>query len=86
VRVTNESLSELIFQASVFSVTLIFHAGNDVNKIEQYRQMPFVEWKEEAPLKKNRLPVDTEEFWIGVLQHKAFQKLGCLEVSIGVMI
>jgi len=39
------------------------------------RQMSFVNWKKEAPFKKNGLPVDTEEFWIGVLQHKAFKEL-----------
>ena len=26
-------------------------------------------------MKKDGLPVDTEEFWIGVLQHKAFKEL-----------
>ena len=58
-----------VFSASPF----IHHAGN-VSKIEeQYRQMPFVDWKEEAPLKKDGPPVDTEQFWIGVLQHKAFK-------------
>jgi hypothetical protein len=32
--------------------------------------MPFVDWEEEeAPFKKNGLPVDTEQFWIGILQH-----------------
>ena len=29
----------------------------------------------EAPFKNNGLPVDTEQFWIGVLQHKAFKEL-----------
>jgi hypothetical protein len=37
--------------------------------------MPFVDWKEEAPFKKDGFPVDTEQFWIGVLQHKAFKEL-----------
>ena len=47
----------------------IHHAGN-VSKIEeQYRQIPFVDWKEEAPFKKGGLPVDAERFWFGVLQH-----------------
>jgi len=36
--------------------------------------MPFVDWKEEAPFKKNGLPLDTEEFWIGVLQYKALKQ------------
>jgi hypothetical protein len=35
--------------------------------------MSFVDWKEEAPFKKDGFPVDTEQFWIGVLQHKAFK-------------
>ena len=53
----------------------IHHAGNNVSKIEeQYRQKPFVDWKEETPFKKDGLPVDTEQFWIGVLQHKAFKR------------
>jgi hypothetical protein len=51
------------------------HAGNNVSKIaEQYRQMPFVDWKEEAPFKKDGFPVDTEQFWICVFQNKAFKE------------
>jgi len=34
--------------------------------------MPFVDWKEEAPFNKDGFPVDTEQFWIFVLQHQAF--------------
>jgi len=57
----------------------IHHAGNNVSKIEeQYRQIPFVDWKEETPFKKDGLPVDTEQFWIGVLEHKATFALTCL--------
>jgi hypothetical protein len=37
--------------------------------------MPFVDWKQKAPFKKDGLPVDTEHFWIGVLQHQAFKEL-----------
>jgi hypothetical protein len=56
-------------------LSFIHHAGN-VSKIEeQYRQMPFVGWKEEAPFNKDGFPENTEQFWIGVLQHKAFKKL-----------
>jgi len=58
-----------------------YHAGN-ISKIEeQYRQMPFVNWKEEAPFKKDGLPVDTEQFWIGVLQHKAFKELATFALT-----
>jgi hypothetical protein len=54
----------------------IHHAGNNVNKIEEYRQMPFVDCKdEETPFKKDGFPVDTEQLWNGVLQHKAFKEL-----------
>jgi hypothetical protein len=57
-------------------LSFIHHAGNNVSKIEeQYRQMPYVDWKEEAPFKKDGFPVDTEQFWIGVLQHNAFKEL-----------
>ena len=46
----------------------IHYAGNNVSKIEeQYRQIPSVDWKEEAPFNKDGLSVDTEQFWIGVL-------------------
>ena len=64
----------------------IHHAGN-VSKIEQqYRQKCFVSWKEEAPF-KDGLPVDNEDFSIGVLQHKAFKELAtfvltCLIASV----
>ena len=57
-------------------LSFIRRAGNNVSEIEeQYKQLPFVDWKEEAPFKKDGFPVDTEQFWIGVLQHKAFQEL-----------
>jgi hypothetical protein len=60
----------------------IHHAGKNVSKIEeQYRQMPFVDWKEEAPFKKDGFPVDTEQFWIGVLQHKAFKELATFALT-----
>jgi hypothetical protein len=54
---------------------------------DQYRQMPFVDWKEEAPFKKDGPPVDTERFWIGVLHHNAFNELAtfahtCLVTSV----
>jgi hypothetical protein len=64
----------------IFSeLSFIHHAGNNVGKTEeQYRQMPFVDWKEEAPLNKDGAPVDAEQFWIGVLQHKAFKELATL--------
>jgi hypothetical protein len=42
-------------------LSCIHHAGNNVRKTEeQYRQMIFVNWKEEAPFKKDGFPVDTE--------------------------
>ena len=31
--------------------------------------MPFVNQKEDAPFKKDGRPVNTEQFWIGVLQY-----------------
>jgi hypothetical protein len=37
--------------------------------------MPFDDWEEEAPFKKDGLPIGTEQFWIGVLLHKAFKVL-----------
>jgi hypothetical protein len=88
-RDTFESLSKLslviiLNQISrpIFSkLPFIQHAGN-VSKIEeQYRQMTFVNWEEGAPLKKNRLPVDTEQFWIGVFQHKAFKELATFALT-----
>jgi hypothetical protein len=80
-RDTFESLSELspvviLNQISrpMFSELLCtHHVGNNVSTIEkQYRQMPFVDWKE-APFQKDGFPVDTEQVWIGVLQHKALE-------------
>jgi len=96
-RDTFESLSKLspviiLNQISrpIFSeLPFIHQAGNNVSKIEeQYRQISFVDWKEEAPFKKDGLPVDTEQFWIGVLQHKAFKELAtfaltCLITPVG---
>jgi hypothetical protein len=56
---------------------------NNVSKIEeQYRQMPFVDLKEEAPFKKDGFPVDTEQFMIGVLQHKAFKELATFALTL----
>jgi hypothetical protein len=59
----------------LFELRVIHHVEN-INKTgEKYRQMPFVDWQEEAPFKKYGLPVITEQFWVGVLQHKAFKEL-----------
>jgi hypothetical protein len=82
-RDTFESLSKLshviiLNQTSrpIFSeLPFIHHAGNFSKIKEQYRQIPFPNWKEEAPFKKDGFPVDPEQFWIGVLQHRAFKEL-----------
>jgi hypothetical protein len=59
-----------------YELLFIHRAGNSVSKIEeQYRQMSFVDWKEEAPFKYDGLSVDNEQIWIGVLKHKAFKDL-----------
>jgi hypothetical protein len=90
VRDTFESLSKLspviilnqISRPLFSELPFIHHAGNNIIKIkEQYRQLPFVDWKEEAPFKKDGLPVDTEQFWIGVLQHKAFEELATFALT-----
>jgi hypothetical protein len=84
VRDTFESLSKLspliilnqISRPMFSKLPFIHHAGNNVSNIEeQYRQMSFVDWKEEAPFKKDGLPADTEQFWIGVLQNNTFKEL-----------
>ena len=89
VRDTFESLSKLspviilnqISRPMFAKLPFTYHAGN-ISKIEeQHRQMPFVNWKEEAPFKKDGLPVDTEQFWIGVLQHKAFKELATFALT-----
>jgi hypothetical protein len=60
----------------------IHRAGNNVRKTEeQCRQMLFVDWIGEASLKKNGFPVDTEQFCIGVLQHKALKQLTTFSIS-----
>jgi hypothetical protein len=49
------------------------HAGNNVSNMkEQYRQMHFVDCKEEAQFKKG---ADTEQYWKRLLQYKAFKEL-----------
>jgi hypothetical protein len=59
-RDTFQSLSKLspviilnqISRPMLSELPFIHHAGNNVSKIEeQYRQKPFVDWKEEAPFK-----------------------------------
>jgi hypothetical protein len=65
----------------VYKLTFIYHARNVSKTEEQYRQMLFVNWKEEAPFKKDGLPVDTEEFQIGVLQHKAFKEIATFALT-----
>jgi len=81
---TYESLSKLspviilnqISKPVCSKLPCIHHARNNVSKKkEQYRQVPFVDLKEEVPFKKDGLPLDTEQFWIGVLQHKACKEL-----------
>lgn len=39
---------------------------------EQYRKLPFVDWKEEF---EDGIPNDTEKFWQGVKQHPHFKEL-----------
>jgi hypothetical protein len=91
-RDTFESLSKLspvvilnqISRPMFSELSFIHRAGSNVSKIEeQYRQMPFVDCKEveEAPFKKDGFPVDTEQFWIGVLQHKAFKELATFSLT-----
>jgi hypothetical protein len=85
---TFESLSKLSpviilnqISGPMFSkLPFIHHAGNNSKIEEQYRIMR-VSWKEEAPFKKDGLPVDTEEFWIGVLQRKAFKELATFAIT-----
>jgi hypothetical protein len=43
--------------------------------------LPVVDWKEEASFKKDGFPVDTEQFWIGVLQHKVFKELATFALT-----
>jgi len=43
--------------------------------------MPFGDWKEDSPFKKDGFPVDTEEFWIFVLQHQAFKELATFALT-----
>ena len=85
---TFESLSKLspaiilnqISRPMFSKLPFIHHAGN-ISKIEeQYRKMR-VSRKEEAPFKKDGLPVDTEEFWIGVVQRKAFKELATFAIT-----
>ena len=65
-----------------YELSFIHYAGNNVRKIEeQYRKMPFVDWKEKAQFKKNGPPVDTEKFWIGVLKYKAFKELATFALT-----
>jgi hypothetical protein len=43
--------------------------------------MPVVDWKEAAPFKKCGFPVHSEQLWIGVLQHKAFEELATFALT-----
>jgi hypothetical protein len=90
VRDTFESLSKLssviilnhISRPMFSELPFIHNAGNNVGKIEeQYRKMPFVNWKEVAPIKKDGFPVDTEQFWIGVLQYKVLKELATFALT-----
>jgi hypothetical protein len=83
-RDTFESLSKLSpviilnqIARHIFSeLPFIHHARNNVSKIEeQYRQMPFVHWKE-APFKKHGFLVDTEQFWCTSASDKCFLSIG----------
>jgi hypothetical protein len=43
--------------------------------------MPFVDWQEEASFKKYGFPVNTEQFWIGILQHNSFKELATFALT-----
>jgi hypothetical protein len=47
----------------MFSELSFIHHARNVSKIEEYRQMPFVDWKK-AQFKKGGFPIGTEQFWI----------------------
>ncbi|KAF8777684.1 Zinc finger protein 862 like protein [Argiope bruennichi] len=64
-QVTRATFSELPFQHLT---------GEKLSVIEdQYRKLPFVDWREEVFNKE--LPLDSEQFWQGVLQHPHFKEL-----------
>ena len=86
-RDTSESLSKLspvtilnqISKPMFSQLPFTHHTENNVSKIEeQYRKMPFVDWKEETKFKKD---VDTEQYWIGVLRHQAFKELATIALN-----
>jgi hypothetical protein len=89
-RDTYETLSKLspviilnqISRPVLFELSFIHHVENNISKTEEkYRQMSFVDWQEEALFKKYGFSVDTEQFWVGVLQHKAFKELATFALT-----
>jgi hypothetical protein len=89
-RDTYETLSKLspvislnkISRPMFSELSFIYRAGNNIRKTEeQYRQMPFVDWKGGTPFKKDGFHVNTEEFWTGVLQHKALEELATFALT-----
>ena len=48
---------------------------------DQYRKLPFVDWKEEECFKEGGIPSDTEQFWVGVSHHKSFKELSAYSLT-----
>ena len=47
--------------------------------------MPFVDWKEDAPFKKDGFPVETEQLLLFVLQNQAFIELATFALTSLIM-
>ena len=62
---------------STFSKLPFLHlAGENLTIIEElYRKLLFIDWKEKEQIEKNGLPLDTEQFWRGVLHYPQFKEL-----------
>ena len=69
--VLNQSVRSNFSDLSVLSLA----ECTNISKIEeQYRKIPFVDWKDEEVF-KDGIPTDTEKFWIGVRENSSFKDL-----------
>ena len=81
----NYSPAVILNQVSrpIFSELPFLHLAGENQTIieEQYRKLPFIDWREEKQFKENGIPQDTEQFWKGIMQHPQFKELAIFALT-----
>ena len=70
-----------VSRPAFFEMPFLYLAGDNTTTIEdQYRKLLFVDWREEGQFNTNEILTDTEQFWLGVLEHQSFKDLAIFDL------